>query len=241
MLTLTGSESRKVLDAMGIPIFVLRDRIPTSQGQPSPLTLRNDESDTTLQDASDTLTALRDVIAETPVSTDRTAQSKIANELVESKPETAEMSDHDDGAMREEPEAIAFSLVSVITEEIQILVELPEWAGGLLDGRMTAILSDLLQVMGCSGSEADWQYFRWPIEGMPDQSRTAATEATDAWLHRRWAEMQAAEPVMLTSVSTLDAAMLTADALMMPAFETLLTDPNAKRVLWEQIQSRRHA
>jgi hypothetical protein len=26
MQTLTGSESRKVLDAMGIPVFVLRDR-----------------------------------------------------------------------------------------------------------------------------------------------------------------------------------------------------------------------
>jgi hypothetical protein len=140
----------------------------------------------------------------------------------------------------EPAQAVSFALVSVITDEIQLLAELPTWAGGLLDGRMTAVLSDLLRVMGGDGATADWQYFRWPIDGMPDQSHHAATEAVDAWLHRRWAEMQAAEPVMLTSMQSLDASVLTADALMLPALEALLIDPEAKRMVWERIQSHQH-
>lgn len=240
MQTLTGSESRKVLDAMGIPVFVLRDRPIETQSSRGASTGDAHDAGAQTLGAADTLEALRDAVGDSP----RSAQPEAVSDSPLTHPEPADAArkiteDVPDDAS-DTLQSVSFSLVSVITDEIQVLAELPAWAGGLLDGRMTAVLSDLLRVMGGDGSQADWQYFRWPIDGMPDHSTRAATEAVDAWLHRRWAEMQAAEPVMLTSIQTLDASVLTADALMLPPVEALLTDPKAKRALWEQIQSRQH-
>ena len=240
MLTLTGSESRKVLDAMGIPVFVLRDRPVETESSIRAITDTAQDADEPTGSTSETLEAFRtDALeASRSIQSESVSDAPVAVTKAESAKTVMTADATDEESESEKP--VAFSLVSVITEEIQILAELPAWAGGLLDGRMTAVLGDLLRVMGGDGSQADWQYFRWPIDGMPDQSRSAATEAVDAWLHRRWAEMQAAEPIMLTSIQTLDASVLTADALMLPPVEALLTDPGAKRALWEQIQSRRH-
>lgn len=237
MRTLASDESRKILDAMGVPVVVLRDReadqhaavdasvataATTDQPLTSPVPSGPISPLSELLDAP--LAAAVAVPAETPL-----AESSVA---VKAEADTALLS--------VPANSVKFTLVSAITADAMLLVELPEWASGLMDGRMTAICSDILRVVSDVNQDADWQYFHWPIDGVPDTSLTAATEAVDAWLHRRWAEMQAPIPRVLTSLQSLDPRVLTADALLFPPMTELVSDPMTKRALWEQLKTDRN-
>ena len=235
MLTLGSDESRKLLDAMGVPVVVLRARDASAQsegiestGSPaislgqrepiptSPVAQTSPVAELLTQPPAQ-LPESHDV--EIPITTSDADRSVDAKEIVAS------------------PE-VRFTLVSAITADAMLVVELPDWASGLMDGRMTAICSDLLRVLSASPTEsADWQYFHWPIDGITDQSKLAASEAVDAWLHRRWAEMQAPAPRVMTSIQSLDASELTADALLFSGITDLLSDPESKRALWEQLKT----
>ena len=91
-----------------------------------------------------------------------------------------------------------------MTADVLFAGELPDWAGGLLEGRLTGICSDLLRAFLRLLEDVDWQYFHWPIAGIKDHGREAATDALDAWLHRRWAETRSADPVIAFAVSEID-------------------------------------
>lgn len=231
MRTLASDESRKLLDAMGIPVVVLRHRT-AEQG------------------------AVVDAVAATGATTDQPRTSAAAaqpisalSELLDAPSVPAELAvpvetplATADTALPPVPEnSVKFTLVSAITADAMLLVELPEWASGLMDGRMTAVCSDILRAVSDATQDADWQYFHWPIDGVPDMSRTAATEAVDAWLHRRWAEMQAPIPRVLTSLQSLDPQVLTADALLFPPITDLVSDPLTKRALWERLKTDHNA
>ena len=240
MQTLGLDESRRLLDAMGVPVVVLRER-PT-QAMTTPVTepvvdapaavvSKTHIDDTKVRSVASPVAELLAASPTPPVTEDVITEPAVATDA----PTVLEVE-----APVEVTPSLHFTLVSVITADTLLLVELPTWASGLLDGRMTAICSDLVRAMSSSDASADWQYFHWPIDGMPDASYDAATEAVDAWLHRRWAEMQAAVPQVLTSIQSLDPKVLTADALLLPPITDLISDVEAKRALWEQFKRQRN-
>lgn len=236
MNPLAPEESRKLLDAMGVPIVMLRDR-PVA----APVSPRTPVTQPEIEPAPE------------PVSSVETTPSRRLSELATPVSVTAESSSvkampvPSDASAPEMPrtapsvEALRFTLVSVITADAMLFVELPEWASGLLDGRLTAVCSDILRLATPRMETADWQYFHWPIEGIADHSLEAATEAVDAWLHRRWAEMEAVEPRILTSIQSLDASTLTADACFLPPLVDLVSNPDAKRAAWQTLKTWLHA
>lgn len=234
MHSLASDESRKLLDAMGVPVVVLRDRdVAPSVVPMSPVTAASvDESRESGRQSAPSVSPLSALLAPSSAVAEPTPVKDESQTLPEAS---------DEVPISAVDTVVRFSLVSVITADAMLLVELPEWASGLLDGRMTAICSDILRVISNASGDADWQYFHWPIDGMPDASRAAATEAVDAWLHRRWAEMQAPVPRILTSLQSLDPAVLTADAVLCPPITELVSDPTRKRALWEQLKTNRHA
>lgn len=238
MRALASDESRKLLDAMGVPVVVLRDREADQHAavDASAVTAATTDQPLTSAVPARPISPLSELLdaplapaelavpAETPLADPSVAVKAEAHTTLPSVPANS----------------VKFTLVSAITADAMLLVELPEWASGLLDGRMTAVCSDILRVVSDAHQDADWQYFHWPIDGVPDTSLTAATEAVDAWLHRRWAEMQAPIPRVLTSLQSLDPQVLTADALLFPPMTELVSDPMTKRALWEQLKTDRN-
>ena len=133
-------------------------------------------------------------------------------------------------------EPLQFSVVSAVTANTLLACELPVWAGGLLEGRLTGICTDLMRMLSPGYVGADWQYFHWPIAGFRDQSEEQANEALDAWLHRRWAETRAQEPLIVLSGSSIDLSSIFADALMLPTIDEMTVSADAKRAAWQAIQ-----
>ena len=135
---------------------------------------------------------------------------------------------------------LRFTLVSAVSADTLLACELPEWAGGLLEGRLTGLCSDLLRALSPSAQEADWQYFHWPIAGVKDHSHEAALGALDAWLHRRWAETTSTDPVIALAVSQIDLSSIFSDAWVLPSLGELAVSSDAKRSAWGVIQERAH-
>lgn len=237
MRALASDESRKLLDAMGVPVVVLRDREADQHAavDASDVTAATTDQHLTSGAPARPISPLSELLdAPLAAAVAAPAETPLAESSVAVKAEA-------DTALLSVPaNSVKFTLVSAITADAMLLVELPEWASGLLDGRMTAVCSDILRVVSDAHQDADWQYFHWPIDGVPDTSLTAATEAVDAWLHRRWAEMQAPIPRVLTSLQSLDPQVLTADALLFPPMTELVSDPMTKRALWEQLKTDRN-
>ena len=134
-----------------------------------------------------------------------------------------------------EPKPLRFTLVSAVTADVLFACELPDWAGGLLEGRLTGLCSDLVRALSSSTDDVDWQYFHWPIAGIKDHGREAATDALDAWLHRRWAETRSADPVIAFAVSEIDLSASFSDALILPPLDQLAVSGDAKRSAWKVI------
>ena len=86
-----------------------------------------------------------------------------------------------------------------------------------------------MRLLSPGNVDADWQYFHWPIAGFRDQSVEQAREALDAWLHRRWAETRAQEPLIVLSGSSIDLSTIFADALMLPTLDEMTVSGDAKR------------
>lgn len=236
MQSLSAKEARAVLDAMGIPVAVLRDRADFLPESDVSVDVNRPSESSNAPDARSLLASLAGTDNSPVTEPDMPGKSEASDEVPDS-PETHPESTADTLEQTAEVSpAVTFALMSVITSGAQIVVELPEWSGGLLDGRMTAVISDLMRILSTDAADADWQYFRWPIDGVSDQGVKAATEAADAWLHRRWAEMDAIEPITLASMQTLDVSALVSDAVVMPSFEKLLTDVDAKRALWDRLK-----
>jgi hypothetical protein len=239
MRALASDESRKLLDAMGVPVVVLRHRktdqytavdtsaVAVATLDPAAKSARATRPISALSELLDAPTASTDLVVppEMPLDEATEAAGAKADTVLSTTPVNP----------------VKFTLVSAITADAMLLVELPEWASGLMDGRMTAVCSDILRAVSDSSQDADWQYFHWPIDGVPDTSLSAATEAVDAWLHRRWAEMQAPIPRVLTSVQSLDPQVLTADALLFPSVTDVVSDPMTKRALWEHLKTDQYA
>jgi len=72
--------------------------------------------------------------------------------------------------------------------------------------------------------------------GIKDHGREAATDALDAWLHRRWAETRSSAPVIAFAVSDLDLSASFSDALILPSLDQLAVSGDAKRSAWKVIQ-----
>ena len=140
-----------------------------------------------------------------------------------------------------EAQPIQFTLVSAVSDDTLLACELPKWAGGLLEGRLTGLCSDLMRALSPMFQEIDWQYFHWPITGIKDQDESAAIEALDAWLHRRWAETTAQDPTIVLAVSQLDLSSIFADALILPTLDELAVSADRKRHAWHVIQESRRA
>ncbi len=236
MNPLAPEESRKLLDAMGVPVVMLRDRPAAAPASPQVPEIQREAEP-----------------APKPIQPVETTQPRRLSELATPGSVTPEPSSKEDTPVSSEVlssqmpsttasvEALRFTLVSVITADAMLFVELPDWASGLLDGRLTAVCSDILRLATPRLESADWQYFHWPIEGIADHSTEAATEAVDAWLHRRWAEMEAVEPRILTSIQSLDGSTLTADACFLPPLVDLVSNPDAKRAAWQTLKMWLHA
>ena len=235
MQTLPPAESRKILDAMSIPVVVLRDRsdkteVVESDPSVSALTPKKPSSD------------LMKVLAEGSPSSSETASAE----------DQTEVSVQEDGPAKlpsvspdfQAPLAVAkplrFTLVSAVSADTLLACELPEWADGLLEGRLTGLCSDLLRALSPSAQEADWQYFHWPIAGVQDHSHEAALGALDAWLHRRWAETTSTDPVIALAVSQIDLSSIFSDAWVLPSLGELAVSSDAKRLAWGVIQERAH-
>ena len=169
------------------------------------------------------------------VDVDTKFDSPVFNALVEVP--TAAGENIPSGSCMTEP--LQFSVVSAVTANTLLACELPVWAGGLLEGRLTGICTDLMRMLSPGDVGADWQYFHWPIAGFRDQSEEQANEALDAWLHRRWAETRVQEPLIVLSGSSIDLSSIFADALMLPTLDEMTVSADAKRAAWHAIQDYR--
>jgi len=226
MQTLTPEESRKILDAMGVPVIVSRDRVPVE-----PLLVTGKIDSEPGRRRASALLGEPDQ-SSVDVAVDVKVDSSKINELIE-VPVAAGR------GLSSEPnktESLQFTVVSAVTSNTLLACELPVWAGGLMEGRLTGICSDLMRMLSSSYVGADWQYFHWPIAGFRDQSEAQAHDALDAWLHRRWAETQAQEPLIVLSGSSIDLSTIFSDALMLPSLDELTVSGDAKRVAWRAIQ-----
>ena len=233
MQTLPPEESRKILDAMGIPVVVLRDRpidTPTSESEP---TLSESVSRKTASDLIQSLDNSPSKVSETI----KVTELEKANAL-EAVPTDSSSLPSDVSVPTTEQKSLRFTLVSAVSADTLLTCELPEWAGGLLEGRLTGLCSDLLRALSPSAQDVDWQYFHWPISGIKDHGREAAIDALDAWLHRRWAETTSTDPVIAFAVSQIDLSSIFSDALVLPSLEELAVSSNAKRLAWGVMRER---
>ena len=232
MQGLPPQESRKILDAMGIPVVVLRDRQPDAMTDDHPTPAASSSmpqmaSELGKQFVSETVVEINPIDPEAPAS-NPPVESTAPSEPVETE-----------AASNAKP--IQFTLVSAVSDDTLLACELPEWAGGLLEGRLTGLCSDLMRALSPISQDSDWQYFHWPIAGIKDQSESAAIEALDAWLHRRWAETTAQDPTIVLAVSQLDLSSIFADALILPTLDELAVSADRKRHAWHVIQESRRA
>jgi len=233
MQTLPPEESRKILDAMGIPVVVLRDRPIDAVASPSDIV----SEPVSRKTASDLIKAL-DKSSQELASEGEEAISQVEKNLPEDIPLDPSTGSPDQSVLLPEAKPLRFTLVSAVSEDALLVCELPEWAGGLLEGRLTGLCSDLLRAISPSAQDADWQYFHWPIAGIKDHSREAAIDALDAWLHRRWAETSSTNPVIAVAVSQIDLSSIFSDALILPALDALAVSSEAKRLAWGVIKGR---
>ena len=58
-----------------------------------------------------------------------------------------------------ESNPLRFTLVSAVTADVLLACELPDWAGGLLEGRLTGLCSDLLRTISPSTNDAGLAVF----------------------------------------------------------------------------------
>jgi len=233
MQTLPPEESRKILDAMGIPVVVLRDRPIDAVASSSDIV----SEPVSRKTASDLIKAL-DKSSQELASDGEEATSQVEKNLPEDIPLDPSTGSPDQSVLLPEAKPLRFTLVSAVSEDALLVCELPEWAGGLLEGRLTGLCSDLLRAISPTAQDADWQYFHWPITGIKDHSREAAIDALDAWLHRRWAETSSTNPVIALAVSQIDLSSIFSDALVLPALDALAVSIEAKRLAWGVIKER---
>ena len=228
MQSLPLKESRKILDAMGIPLVVLRDRQPDAMSD-DPLTP---------EACSSMPQVVKQLISKSEVDIDPVdSEPHVSNPTVD----TTMPSGLVESGATFEAQPIQFTLVSAVSDDTLLACELPKWAGGLLEGRLTGLCSDLMRALSPMFQEIDWQYFHWPITGIKDQDESAAIEALDAWLHRRWAETTAQDPTIVLAVSQLDLSSIFADALTLPTLDELAVSADRKRHAWHLIQESRRA
>jgi hypothetical protein len=234
MQTLPPEESRKILDAMGIPVVVLRDRPIDAVVSPAGTTVSESVSRKT---ASDLIRAL-DTSSQGTSSQVEEAITQVERSLPEDIAVDVSIGSPDQSVPLAETKPLRFTLVSAVSVDALLACELPEWAGGLLEGRLTGLCSDLLRAISSSAQDVDWQYFHWPIAGIKDHSREAAIDALDAWLHRRWAETSSTDPVIALAVSQIDLSSIFSDALVLPSLDELAVSSEAKRLAWGVIKER---
>ena len=233
MQTLPPEESRKILDAIGVPVVVLRDRPTNSEA----LTLQPMVSESLSQKAaSDLMEALDE--ASSDVSEGAGSSNQVKESIPQAAPSEQSRVSSDPSVPGVETKPLRFTLVSAVSADTLLTCELPEWAGGLLESRLTGICSDLLRALSPTTGDVDWQYFHWPIAGIKDHGREAAMDALDAWLHRRWAETSSTDPVIALAVSQIDLSPVFSDALVLPSLDELVVSSDAKRSAWGVIQER---
>ena len=228
MQTLPSEESRRILDAMGIPVVVLREDYHEATAV--------SEATTAESGLSQRVSELVEVLEKT---------GALGGELVETEKKQMDVADNeasDRPVIRPDStdavgktKSLRFTLVSAVTADVLFACELPDWAGGLLEGGLTGLCSDLLRALSLSTDDVDWQYFHWPIAGIKDHGCEAATDALDAWLHRRWAETRSADPVIAFAVSEIDLSASFSDALILPPLDQLAVSGDAKRSAWKVI------
>ena len=232
MQTLPSEESRRILDAMGIPVVVLREN---SHGATA-------VSETTITESgpgkgkSELVAVLEKkvVLGGDAVETEK-KQMDVADHEASARPVIRSGSTDAIG----ESNPLRFTVVSAVTADVLFACELPDWAGGLLEGRLTGLCSDLLRTLSPLTDDVDWQYFNWPIVGIKDRRREVATDALDAWLHRRWAETRSADPVIVFAVSEIDLSASFSDALILPPLDQLALSGDVKRSAWKVIHEHR--
>ena len=233
MQTLPSEESRRILDAMGIPVVVLREvsheTIAVSEITSAESILSQGVSE--LVEVLEKSVAPGGEAVETEKNQMDVAEKEASDRLVVIRPDSTDAVG--------EPKPVRFTLVSAVTADVLFAGELPDWAGGLLEGRLTGLCSDLVRALSSSTNDVHWQYFRWPIAGIKDHGREAATDALDAWLHRRWADIQSADPVSAFAVSELDLSASFSDALILPPLDQLAVSGDVKRSAWKVIHEHR--
>lgn len=236
MTHLPPAEARAILDAMGIPVVILRD----SSAQPSEASVASEAS-------SDHSPVIESVTVTEPVRVAKPAVVAKSERLDQPVPERPSIeldtpeSVSIDAELAAETPCRPFTLISARADHLLVVAELPDWSGGLLDGRLGGVLGDLLQALGCHRETIDWQYFRWPVSGLPEFSREAAKDAVDAWIHRRWGEIPGPDPVMMIHMTELNATDLAPDAVVIPALEPLMLDPAVKRSAWSMLRQYAHS
>lgn len=229
MSALPAAEARALLDAMGIPVLKLRH--PESEDVEALIEPQNAQA------------RLPDVIAESPtqgIETPALREVSVGAVRVPSRPAESESVTSSDAApepLVHETRALCppFAVISARSQHVLLVAELPEWSGGLLDGRLGALLGDIMQSLGCERDAVDWQYFRWPLPGLADHSQDAARDALDAWIHRRWGELAGAESLMLVHLNQLNPIDLVPDAIVLPALDQLLVTPALKQSVWRSL------
>ena len=229
MQTLPSEESRRILDAMGIPVVVLRE---------------GSNAATAVSENKTAEAGLGRGVSELVAVLEKKSAS--SGEAVEAEKKQMDVADNEaserpviwpdstDAVGKLNP--LRFTIVSAVTADVLLACELPDWAGGLLEGRLTGLCSDLLRTLSPSTDDVDWQYFHWPIEGIKDLGREAATDALDAWFHRRWAETRSADPVIAFAGSDIDLSASFSDVLILPCLGQLAVSGEAKRSAWKVIQ-----
>ena len=233
MQTLPSEESSKILVAMGIPVVVLRE---VSHETIAVSEIATDESSlsqgvTELVEVLEQSAALSGEAVETEKNPMVVAEKESSDRLVVIRPDATDAVD--------EPKPLRFTLVSAVTADVLFACQLPDWAGGLLEGRLTGLCSDLLRALSPSTDDVHWHYFHWPIAGIKDHGREAATDALDAWLHRRWAETRSADPVIAFTASEIDLSASFSDALILPPLDQLAVSGDVKRSAWKVIYEHR--
>ena len=123
MQTLPSEESRRILDAMGIPVVVLREASHEATAASETTTAESGPG----QGVSELVAVLE-------------KKAVLSGEAVETEKEQMDVADHeasDRAVIRpdspdqiEESNPLRFTLVSAVTADILLACELPAWAGG---------------------------------------------------------------------------------------------------------------
>ncbi len=232
MRTLPAEESRRILDAMRIPVVVLREGSHEATAISETTTAETGLSQT----ISERVEVLEKSVA---LSGEVVEIEKILRDVADNEVSERPVIRPDSTDAMGKSKPLRFTLVSAVTADVLFACELPDWAGGLLEGRLTGICSDLLRALSLSTEDVDWQYFHWPIAGITDHGCEAATDALDAWLHRRWAETSSADPVIAFAVSEIDLSASFSDALILPPLDQLALSGDVKRSAWKVIHEHR--